>query len=111
MVRTGGLSGSGAVIGTGGEETSLFGRCVPGSGEMRRGGHSEQRVPAESVVRRPARGLTDVTFQLLAAGRKLARVPAGDVRVLLSDCVHVAVPAPSPLAARLPMPGWCVPPM
>lgn len=57
----------------------------------------------ESMLRIPARGLTNVAFPLQAARRELARVPARDARVLLlSDCVHNAGPDPRPFAARLP---------
>jgi len=57
----------------------------------------------ESMVRIPARGLTNLAFPLQAARRELARVPARDARVLLlSDCVHNAGPDPRPFAARLP---------
>ena len=57
----------------------------------------------ESMVRIPARGLTNVAFPLQVAARELARIPARDARVLLlSDCVHNAGPDPRPFAARLP---------
>jgi Mg-chelatase subunit ChlD len=57
----------------------------------------------ESMLRIPARGLTNVAFPLQVARRELARVPARDARVLLlSDCVHNAGPDPRPLAASLP---------
>jgi Mg-chelatase subunit ChlD len=57
----------------------------------------------ESMVRIPARGLTNVAFPLQVAARELALVPARDARaVLLSDCVHNAGPDPRPFAARLP---------
>ena len=57
----------------------------------------------ESMVRIPARGLTNLAFPLQVARRELARVPARDARVLLlSDCVHNAGPDPRPFAARLP---------
>jgi Mg-chelatase subunit ChlD len=63
---------------------------------------SPQRI-VESMVRVPARGLTNLAFPLQVARRELARVPARDARVLLlSDCVHNAGPDPRPLAARLP---------
>src|SRR5262249_59384974 len=63
---------------------------------------SPQRI-VESMVRIPARGLTNLAFPLQVAQRELARVPARDARVLLlSDCVHNAGPDPRPLAARLP---------
>jgi Mg-chelatase subunit ChlD len=66
-----------------------------------------QRVSAqalvESMLRIPARGLTNLAFPLQVALRELARVPARDARVLLlSDCVHNAGPDPRPFAARLP---------
>jgi Mg-chelatase subunit ChlD len=61
-----------------------------------------QRI-VESMVRIPARGLTNIAFPLQVARRELARVPARDAGViLLSDCVHNAGPDPRPLAARLP---------
>jgi len=57
----------------------------------------------ESMVRLPARGLTNVAFPLQVAARELALLPARDARaVLLSDCVHNAGPDPRPFAARLP---------
>ena len=66
-----------------------------------------QRVPAASLLdtmlRIPAKGLTNIAFPLQVAARELARVPARDARaVLLSDCVHNAGPDPRPFAARLP---------
>jgi Mg-chelatase subunit ChlD len=69
--------------------------------------HLGQRVPperlVESMLRIPARGLTNLDFPLRAARRELSRVPARDARVvLLSDCVHNAGPDPRPMAARLP---------
>jgi Mg-chelatase subunit ChlD len=69
--------------------------------------HLGQHVPAqrivESMMRMPARGLTNLAFPLQVARRELARIPARDARVLLlSDCVHNAGPDPRPLAARLP---------
>jgi Mg-chelatase subunit ChlD len=69
--------------------------------------HLGQRVPAqallESMLRIPARGLTNLAFPLQVARRELARIPARDARVLLlSDCVHNAGPDPRPFAARLP---------
>jgi Mg-chelatase subunit ChlD len=61
-----------------------------------------QRI-VESMLRIPARGLTNLAFPLQVARRELARVPARDARVLLlSDCVHNAGPDPRPFAARLP---------
>lgn len=57
----------------------------------------------ESMLRIPARGLTNLAFPLQVARRELARKPARDARVvLLSDCVHNAGPDPRPLAGRLP---------
>jgi len=57
----------------------------------------------ETMLRIPARGLTNVAFPLQAARRELARAPARDARaLLLSDCVHNAGPDPRPFAARLP---------
>ena len=66
-----------------------------------------QRVPparlVESMLRIPARGLTNVAFPLQVARRELGRIPARDARaVLLSDCVHNAGPDPRPFAAWLP---------
>ena len=66
-----------------------------------------QHVPperlVESMLRIPARGLTNLAFPLQVARRELARVPARDARaLLLSDCVHNAGPDPRPFAARLP---------
>ena len=57
----------------------------------------------DTLLRIPARGLTNVAFPLELAQRQLARVPARDARVLLlSDCVHNAGPDPRAAAARLP---------
>lgn len=57
----------------------------------------------DTILRIPARGLTNVAFPLEIAAKQLAEVPARDARaVLLSDCVHNAGPDPRPLAARLP---------
>jgi Mg-chelatase subunit ChlD len=57
----------------------------------------------DTMLRIPAKGLTNIAFPLQVAARELARVPARDARaVLLSDCVHNAGPDPRPLAARLP---------
>jgi Mg-chelatase subunit ChlD len=66
-----------------------------------------QHVPPErlleSMLRIPARGLTNVAFPLQVARRELSRIPVRDARVLLlSDCVHNAGPDPRPFAARLP---------
>ena len=57
----------------------------------------------DTLMRIPARGLTNVAFPLELAAKQLGRVPAYDARViLLSDCVHNAGPDPRPLAGRLP---------
>ncbi|MFO7252668.1 MAG: VWA domain-containing protein [Actinomycetes bacterium] len=57
----------------------------------------------DTLLRLPARGLTNIRFPLELAARELARVPARDARVLLlSDCVHNAGPDPRPVAALLP---------
>jgi Mg-chelatase subunit ChlD len=68
--------------------------------------HLGQHVPAQqllTMLRIPAKGLTNIAFPLQVAARELARVPARDARVLLlSDCVHNAGPDPRPFAARLP---------
>ena len=66
-----------------------------------------QRVPPQALLdtmlRIPAKGLTNIAWPLRVAARELARVPARDARaVLLSDCVHNAGPDPRPFAARLP---------
>jgi Mg-chelatase subunit ChlD len=68
--------------------------------------HLGQHVPPQALLdtmlRIPAKGLTNVAFPLQVAARELARVPARDARaVLLSDCVHNAGPDPRPFAARL----------
>jgi Mg-chelatase subunit ChlD len=69
--------------------------------------HLGQRIAPqrllEDMLRIPARGLTNLGFPLQVAARELARIPAGDARVLLlSDCVHNAGPDPRRFAARLP---------
>src|SRR5699024_8080234 len=66
-------------------------------------GNTVQPLPLlESLLRIPAKGLTNVEFPLRMAARELARAPARDARVLLlSDCVHNAGPDPRPAAARL----------
>lgn len=57
----------------------------------------------DTMLRMPARGLTNVSFPLELASHQLARVPARDARViLLSDCVHNAGPDPRLVAVRLP---------
>ena len=66
-----------------------------------------QRMPPQALLdtmlRIPAKGLTNIAWPLQVAARELARVPARDARaVLLSDCVHNAGPDPRPFAARLP---------
>jgi Mg-chelatase subunit ChlD len=69
----------------------------------RLGQHVAPERLVESMLRVPARGLTNLAFPLQVARRELARVPARDARVLLlSDCVHNAGPDPRPFAARLP---------
>ena len=69
----------------------------------RLGQRASPQALVESMLRIPARGLTNVAFPLQVARRELARVPARDARVLLlSDCVHNAGPDPRPFAARLP---------
>jgi Mg-chelatase subunit ChlD len=56
----------------------------------------------DTLLRIPARGLTNIDFPLRVAGRELARVPARDARVLLlSDCVHNAGPDPRTAAGGL----------
>ena len=63
---------------------------------------SPQRL-LDTLMRIPAKGLTNVAFPLQTAAQELARVPARDARViLLSDCVHNAGDDPRPFAARLP---------
>ena len=69
--------------------------------------HLGQRVAPQqlldTLMRIPAKGLTNVAFPLQVTARELVRVPARDARViLLSDCVHNAGPDPRPFAARLP---------
>ncbi|GAA1674690.1 hypothetical protein GCM10010977_27960 [Citricoccus zhacaiensis] len=57
----------------------------------------------ETLVRIPARGLTNVEHPLRLARDELARAPAAEGRVLLlSDCVHNAGPDPRAAAASLP---------
>ena len=57
----------------------------------------------DTMLRMPARGLTNISFPLELAGQQLARVPVRDARVvLLSDCVHNAGPDPRGAAVRLP---------
>jgi Mg-chelatase subunit ChlD len=67
------------------------------------GQHVGSQRLLDTMLRIPAKGLTNIAFPLQVAARELARVPARDARaVLLSDCVHNAGPDPRPLAARLP---------
>jgi len=69
----------------------------------RLGQHVPPAVLLDTMLRIPAKGLTNIAFPLQVAARELARVPARDARaLLLSDCVHNAGPDPRPLAARLP---------
>jgi Mg-chelatase subunit ChlD len=56
----------------------------------------------DTLLRIPARGLTNISFPLLLARQQLASVPARDARVLLlSDCVHNAGPDPRIAASGL----------
>jgi Mg-chelatase subunit ChlD len=67
------------------------------------GRHPSSGRIIDTLLRIPARGLTNVGFPLQVAHRQLARIPARDARVLLlSDCVHNAGPDPRLAAARLP---------
>ncbi|HMH90736.1 MAG TPA: vWA domain-containing protein, partial [Streptosporangiaceae bacterium] len=69
----------------------------------RLGQHVGPQRLLDTMLRIPAKGLTNIAFPLQVAARELARVPARDARaVLLSDCVHNAGPDPRPPAARLP---------
>ena len=69
----------------------------------RLGQHVPPQVLLDTMLRIPAKGLTNIGWPLRVAARELARVPARDARaVLLSDCVHNAGPDPRPFAARLP---------
>lgn len=57
----------------------------------------------DTLVRIPAKGLTNIAFPLQVARTELAARPARDARVLLlSDCVHNAGPDPREFARRLP---------
>lgn len=57
----------------------------------------------ETLVRIPARGLTNVEHPLRLARDELSTVPQAEGRVLLlSDCVHNAGPDPRPVAGTLP---------
>jgi hypothetical protein len=56
----------------------------------------------DTLLRIPARGLTNIAFPLRLAREQLATIPVRDARVLLlSDCVHNAGPDPRAAAARL----------
>jgi Mg-chelatase subunit ChlD len=67
------------------------------------GHHVPPQRLLDTMLRIPAKGLTNIAFPLQVAATELARVPARDARVLLlSDCVHNAGPDPRPSAARLP---------
>ena len=69
----------------------------------RLGQHVAPQALVETMLRIPARGLTNLAFPLQVARRELSRVPARDARgLLLSDCVHNAGPDPRPFAAKLP---------
>jgi Mg-chelatase subunit ChlD len=69
----------------------------------RLGQHVPPQALLDTMLRIPAKGLTNIAWPLQVAARELARVPARDARaVLLSDCVHNAGPDPRPFAARLP---------
>jgi hypothetical protein len=57
----------------------------------------------DTLLRLPARGLTNVHFPLQLARQQLARVPVRDARaLLLSDCLHNAGPDPRLAAAGVP---------
>nr|WP_231712753.1 VWA domain-containing protein [Arthrobacter sp. zg-Y820] len=67
------------------------------------GGELKPLELVDTLLRMPARGLTNVSFPLELAHRELARQPVRDARVLLlSDCVHNAGPDPRLAATRLP---------
>ncbi|MBP3043054.1 VWA domain-containing protein [Arthrobacter jiangjiafuii] len=67
------------------------------------GGELKPMELLDTLLRMPARGLTNISFPLELAHRQLARIPVRDARVLLlSDCVHNAGPDPRVAAARLP---------
>ena len=67
------------------------------------GGELKPMELLDTLLRMPARGLTNISFPLELALKELARVPVRDARVLLlSDCVHNAGPDPRLMAARLP---------
>lgn len=57
----------------------------------------------DTLLRIPAKGLTNIAYPLELAAEQFTRTNSRDSRVLLlSDCVHVAGPDPRPYAARLP---------
>lgn len=57
----------------------------------------------DTMLRIPARGLTNLSFPLQLAVDRVAGRPERTSRaILLSDCVHNAGPDPRPIAARLP---------
>ena len=63
------------------------------------------QVLLDTMLRIPAKGLTNIAFPLQVAARELARVPARDARaVLLSDCVHNA--GPTRARSRPGCRGW-----
>ncbi|MDD9207329.1 VWA domain-containing protein [Georgenia sp. 10Sc9-8] len=67
------------------------------------GEHVEARTLLETLVRIPARGLTNVAFPLELAQQQLSGVSSADSRVLLlSDCVHNAGPDPRTAVGGLP---------
>src|SRR5882757_9119193 len=66
------------------------------------GHHVATQRLLDTMLRIPAKGLTNIAFPLEVAARELSRVPARDARVLLlSDCVHNAGPDPRAVATRL----------
>ncbi len=70
---------------------------------QRLGQHLPDGRLLDTLLRIPARGLTNISFPLQVARRQLAAIPARDARVLLlSDCVHNAGPDPREAAAGLP---------
>jgi len=61
------------------------------------------RAVLETLMRIPARGLTNVTFPLELAQQQLRGAASTEARVLLlSDCVHNAGPDPRTVAGGLP---------
>lgn len=70
---------------------------------VRLGHRFEPMSLLDTLLRIPAKGLTNVAFPLGIAATELSRIPRSDARaLLLSDVVHNAGPDPRPLAARLP---------